>query len=425
VQFDVLTSLSRDFSPAMPPAASLEDAFLKVVDQAFAASYPSHPEFDPVADEVTTRNFETMRGYVEKASTHRDGRVPTNPGNDRRVVRRIAGPLRVGKATEDHYLFGEDSFAYWAGELDRAAQAANPVTVGTLQTHIDGVTPAWGLRPEARDLVIAAWALLRKRAWFEAGAAITPPALGRMRTNIELRAEELPEEQAWDDARANASKLFGYTMPRTYLTGANVAEFATQVRAKANESISEFRYLSEELAAAHQRLGTTAGAGDRLTAAQELQTLLETLHRTEGNVALIDALAGVSLPVALETAGQIRNDAARDTRALRNFRWRLVEKLLPATEQGGESGDEARVIARRLQDAIAIPGRTLGDELASAEGKLVEWVVEPTPELPKPDPKKPSGESTVASADDLKKLTSALTEISKEHKRIHVRWWVE
>jgi hypothetical protein len=424
-QFDVLTSLSRDFSPAMPPAASLEDAFLKVVNQAFAASYPNHPEFDPTADEVTARNFETMRDYVEKASTHRDGRVPTDPGNDRRVVRRIAGPLRIGKATEDHYLFGEDSFAYWAGELDRAAQAADPVTVGALQTYIDAVAPAWGLRPEARDLVIAAWALLRKRAWFEAGAAITPPALGRMRTNIELRAEELPEQQVWDDARTNASKLFGYTMSRTYLTGANVAEFATQVRVKANESISELGYLGEELAAAHQRLGTTAGAGDRLTAAQELQTLLETLHRTVGNVALIDAVAGVSLPVALETAGQIRNDAARDTRALRNFRWKLVEKLLPATERGGEAGDEARTIARRLQNAIAIPGRALGDELSSAEGKLVEWVVEPTPEPPKPDPTKPSGESTVSSAGDLQKLTSALTEISKEHKRIHVRWWVE
>ncbi|MGB0972431.1 MAG: DUF6079 family protein, partial [Mycobacterium sp.] len=34
-QFDVLTSLSRDFEPAMPPAASLEDALVKLVDQAF------------------------------------------------------------------------------------------------------------------------------------------------------------------------------------------------------------------------------------------------------------------------------------------------------------------------------------------------------------------------------------------------------
>ena len=80
-----------------------------------------------------------------------------------------------------------------------------------------------------------------------------------MRPNIELRAEELPEQQAWDDARTNASKLFGYTMPRTYLTGANVADFATQVRAKANESISDLGYLIDELDTAHRRLGPGAG----------------------------------------------------------------------------------------------------------------------------------------------------------------------
>src|SRR3984893_12394560 len=193
----------------------------------------------PIADEVTARNFETVRDYVEQASTNRDGRVPTNPGNDRKVMRRVASPLRVGKATEDHYLFGEDSFAYWAGELDRAAHASTPLTVGALQQHIDAITPAWGLRPEARDLVISAWALLRKRAWFNAGAACPPPALGRISPSIELRAEDLPEQRAWDDARSNSSKLFGYTIPRTYLTGANVADFSTQIRTRATEGTSQ------------------------------------------------------------------------------------------------------------------------------------------------------------------------------------------
>jgi hypothetical protein len=427
MQFDVLTSLSRDFDPAMPPAASLEDAFVKIVDQSFTATYPNHPMFDPLTDEVTARNFETVRDYVEKASTHRDGRVPTNPGNDRKVVRRVAGPLRLGKATEDHYLFGEDSFAYWAGELDRAAHATTPLTVGALQQHIDSVTPSWGLRPESRDLVISAWALLRKRAWFEAGGAITPPALGRMRPNIELRAEELPEQQAWDDARTNASKLFGYTIARTYLTGANVADFAAQVRAKANESVSELGYLIEELDGAHHRLDTAAEADDRLAAAQALRDFVEKLHSTSGNVAVIDAMAGIALPVALETAGQIRSDSARDTRALRNFKWKLVEKLRPATERAGEAGDDARAIEKRLQDAISIPGRSLSDELAAAENNLVAWVVdEPVPPQPPSPDDEPSGKSVLASAADIKALTSKLTDaMTKDHRKIHVHWWVE
>ncbi|NTY62303.1 DUF6079 family protein [Mycolicibacterium sphagni] len=428
-QFDVLTSLSRDFSPAMPPAASLEDALLKLVDQAFTTTYPSHPAFDPADDEVTARNYETVRDYVEQASAHRDGRIPTNPGTDRKAVRRVAAPLRIGKATEDHYLFGEDSFAYWAGELDRAALTVDPVTIGALQNHVDGITPAWGLSPEARDLVISAWALLRKRAWFEAGQAITPPALGRMRPNIELRAEELPEPQAWDDARSNSSKLFGYTMPRTYLTGANAAEFATQIRSKATEGTSQLSYLNDELRTAYQRLGMTAGGGDRLTSAQALQSLLDTLQATAGTVPVINAVASIDLPVAPETAGQIRSDAARDTQALRSFRWKLVEKLHQGVDRSDDSGDSARAIEKALHEAISIPGRSLSDELSSVENKLVAWVVDDgtgAPPSPPPPPGKPKGDVTLKGAADLRALTADLQKAVSEHgNRVHVRWWVE
>ena len=420
LQFDVLTSLSREFNPQLPPAATLEDAFLRIVDQAYSASFPAHPKFEPAADEVTVRNFETVRDYIEKAATHREGRVPSNPGNDRKVLRRIAEPLRIGKATEDHYLFGEDSFAFWATELDRAAQDSGPLTVGTLHAHIKALGPAWGLRSEAADLVISAWALLRKRAWFEAGTAIGVPALGRLRPNIELRAEELPEQQAWDTARTNAAKLFGYTIARTYLTGANVAEFAAQVRAKATESVAELGSLSTELGEAHHRLGTDAGQDDRLAAARALRDFVETLHRTAGNVAVIDAMATVDLPVAAETAGQIRADAARDTRALRNFRWQMVEKLRSAAQRGDDNGDRARAIQRSLRDAVAIPGRSLNDELAAAENTLVAWLVADDGTTPPP----PSGKSTLNSAADLTALTAALNEaITKDHKTIQVHWW--
>lgn len=424
-QFDVLTSLSRDFQPQLPPASGLEGAFVDIVEQAYAATYPQHPEFDPAAEEVTARNFETVRDYVEKAAAHRDGRVPTNPGPDRKTVRRVAGPLRVGKATEDHFLFGEDSFAYWAAELDRAAQAADPVTVGALQSHIDAMTPAWGLRPEARDLVIAAWALLRKRAWFEAGAAVTPPALGRLRPNIELRAEQLPDQDTWDAARTNAAKLFGYTIPRTYLTGANVAEFAAQVRTQAGESVSELTHLVGELDKAHQRLGAEVGDDDRLAAARALHEQAQRLQNTAGNVVLIDAIAGLTLPVALETAAQIRADAARDTRSLRNFQWPLADALHAATGRSGADGDQARAIGKRLQESIAIPGRDLSDELTSAENDLVRWVVDNKPVDP-PTPPEPSGQQVLASAEDIATLTATLKDaVTKDHKTVHVQWWVQ
>ncbi|BBZ54540.1 MULTISPECIES: DUF6079 family protein [Mycobacteriaceae] len=425
-QFDVLTSLSRDFQPKMPPAASLEDAFTKIVDQAYGATYPSHPLFEPEAEELTARNFETVRDYVEQASTHRDARVPTNAG-DRKVLRRIAGPLQVGKATEDHFLFSETSFTFWAQELDRAAAAATPVTVGALQRHINDLSPRWGLRSEARDLVLSAWALLRKRAWFEAGSAITAPALGRMRPNIELRAEELPAQQAWDSARIKASKLFGYTSPRSYLTGANVAEFADQVRARAANSISEVNHLIDQLKSAHHQLEFAPGDGDRLTTALALRTFIETLSSTSGNVAAITTMADVSLPVGLETAGQILADADRDHRAQRAFKWDLLRKLKTGTERAGEAGDSARAIWSALQNAISVPGRSLSDELSSGLDKLVTWVVQDEPVTPPPPPPGPTrSEVVLNSPADLSGLQEQLTTaLAEPGKTVHVHWWVE
>lgn len=430
-QFDVLTSLSRDFQPKMPPAASLEDAFTKIADQAYAATYPNHPVFEPEAEELTPRNFETVREYVEQASTHPEARVPTSP-SDRKVLRRIADPLHLGKATEDHFLFSETSFAFWAQELDRAAATADPVTVGALQRHVDNLSPAWGLRPEARDLVISAWALLRKRAWFEAGSAVAAPRLGSLRPNIELRAEELPEQPVWDRARSNASKLFGYTSPRTFLTGANVAEFADQVRGKAAAGLSALNNLVSELETAHQRLELAPGDSDRLTVAQALRAFAEDLSGTSGNVAAINTMAAVLLPVGLETGGQVLADADRDYRATRAFQWELLRKLKTGTERAGEAGDSARVIWSALQNAVSIPGRSLSDELASGLNQLVAWVVEDEPVTPPPPRTGPGpqtnhrSEVVLNSPSDLAGLQEQLTSaLAEPGKTVHVHWWVE
>jgi hypothetical protein len=450
---EVLVSLSKDFQPKLPAALGLLDAFEKVVDQAFAATFPAHPQFESATEEITARQFETVRGYVEQACAHRDGRVPTMPGADRKIVRRVAAPLRVGKATEDHFLFGEDTFAFWAGELDRAAaESGSTVTVGALQRRIDSLSPAWGLRPEARDLVVSAWALLRKRAWFEAGAPIAAPPLGRMRESIELRAEELPEQAAWDTARTRAAELFGYTMPRTYLTGANVADFAQQVRVRAAEKRGDLSELIRELTAAHGRLGFAAGSNDRLTAATELAQALDQVQATAGNVAVIDQLAALTLPVAVSTAGQIRAEAARDVRALRDFKWRLLDKVQAAAEESGTRSDTARELLRRLRETISVPGKSLAEELGHRENRVVDWVVGETPTpapappsagMPTPEPapsttRQPRSEPessrpvtdpetvTLHGLGDVDEVTDQLrAAFARYGSRVRVKWWVQ
>lgn len=133
-------------------------------------------------------------------------------------------------------------------------------------------------------------------------------------------------------------------------------------------------------------------------------------------------MASAELPAALETAARIRTDAPTDSRTLRSFKWQLVEALTPATAQSGESGDNARAIQKLLRDAIAIPGRTLSDELATAENSLITLVVGKPP-TPKPENR---GEKVLTNAEDVSSLVQDLTDaVTKENKTIHVHWWVE
>ncbi|WP_158726429.1 DUF6079 family protein [Tomitella fengzijianii] len=436
-------ALSRDFSPRLPAAQTLGEAFEKIADQAFGALYPSHPRFDPPGDEITARQFETVRGYVEKAVADRDGRVPTMPGADRAIVRRVAGPLRVGKATEDHFLFGEDSFAFWAGVVDRVdATSEGPVTVGALQYRIEALTPPWGLRPEARDLVVAAWALLRGRAWFENGRPVEAPKLGALRESIELRAEELPAAVAWEKARLAASSLFGYTMKKTFLTGANVAEFAGAVRDRATDAAPAVRDLAGRLEKACADLALGAGgSGDRPAVTRRLAEFLHGVHATAGNVAVIDALAELDLPVAETTAGNLLAEAPADSAAMRGFQWPLLRSAVDAQEQPGERGDGAREITAQAGRAFTVVGAPLAEQLSALTRRAVAWVTDPGPTPPPPPvvdpPPPPPGDEadppvtdpekvTLRGVDDLDTLQRRLREAVARHgARVHVTWWVE
>ncbi|NIL92568.1 hypothetical protein RhoFasSB10_04929 [Rhodococcus fascians] len=389
-QYEALSSLSRDLRPTLPPAANLLDALTKIVDQAYSTIYPRHPEFAPVDEEVTTRQLELVRNYIESAASHREGRVPTEPGVDRKACQRVAGPLSVGKATEDHYLFGAETFAFWETELNRAA-ASEPVTVGALQKHIDNLTPAWGLKPEVRDLVIFAWSQLKKRAWVEAGAAIPAPALGKLRPAIELRAETLPDQSDWDRAQAHAAKLLGYTLARNFLTGANVAEFASQVRSMAGEGIETLTALSGHLATAEGALSLSSSARARSQAVREIDELLRGLNRTASNIDLISKLASADLSVALETAAQIRTESDRDTKSLTQFHWTLVPLVISGGEGDSSRAEQARTIYQLLSDAISTPGGGLARKLSDLGVRIAEWVAGGGPGDP---PHTPSGGGT-------------------------------
>lgn len=436
---EALMSLSRDFSPRPPVGVDLGRAFDNLIDQAFQASYPAHPNFEPGNTEVTVKQLTTVREYVEKATTHPDGRVPVLP-NDRDILRRICVPLRVGKPTETHFLFGDDTFTYWAGEFDRAVVRAGgdphaPIAVGQLRAAIK---EDWGLRSEVTDLVISAWALHSKRAWYESGMPLPTPAIGKLRDHLELRPEPLPTPDKWNTAVKRAGELLGVAVANTYLTGANVADFAGKVREEAKGRVRSAANLVDELRGAYTRLGLSQGNGDRLTTAEQALGFVRKLGDIDGPVDLINAIADAQFSANDSTVGRSLAHADVVVRALASQDWQRFEPVRQAETGGDERAEQARDIVRRLRDGVIANEmvHSLATVVRTAEDDTFRWLAKSSPTPPEPptqepgpdpEPEPPVRDSvTVRSVDDLATVRQELARLLSEHgKDVHVEWWVE
>ena len=125
----VLVSLDPSFSPAAPVGADLAAAFGNLIDQAFSATYPGHPRFEPADVEVTVRDLAAVYAHVERAVADPDGRVRLEgdiaggPPGRQRPAGRTAG--------ETHFLFGDDRFIPGA----RSSSGRRPGTACSRRTR--------------------------------------------------------------------------------------------------------------------------------------------------------------------------------------------------------------------------------------------------------------------------------------------------
>lgn len=386
-----LKSLDRRFTPANPVGATLGQAFRNLLDQAFEAVYPAHPGFEPGDVEVKARDLKVVARYVASSVTEIDKRVELQ--SDAAVVRRIAEPLGVGKATEMHYLLGDDRFTPWGQEIERAlgrrareqnVSADGPVTVGELRAWIGEVQPAYGLREEVADLVVIAWAALRQRAWFHHGVSLpAAPDPGSLSPAMELRVQDMPSPDEWEAARTVAGAMLGVPAA-AYLTAPAVADFVSQVTAKARDLAQTTPDLVPALEAVYQRLGI--GDGDRLRTARACAALVQQLRNLEG-VKLVQAVAAPSLGDATPTAaGKSLSSAAAVAAAVNRFSWQRLDPLRQAANAEGSRAASAAAVVNGVRDAlehdeIVTP---IATALSACEDGIFAWLAdgrtEPSPE---------------------------------------------
>jgi hypothetical protein len=434
----VLVSLDPSFAPASPVGADLGAAFGNLVDQAFTATYPAHPKFEPPGAEVSVRDLLAVYAHVERAVADPDGRVRLE--GDIQAVRRVANPLGVGFAAETHFLFGDDRFTPWGAAFERGLardglQPQDTVTVGRLRTWIDAIRPTMGLKDEVADLVILAWAALRQRAWYLHGAPIAPPRPGALQAATELRPEPMPAPGDWAAATSRVEALFGLHV-NPYLNTTAVTELMTKVRDYVDPLLGPAGELVLQLEAAYQRLGLPEGESGRLPTARAAASLTGDLRRAAaaGNrVRLVELLAADRLPgTEAATASSLRS-AGVVTGALRAFPWDRLAPLRAAARQHGDPrGQAAARILDDLQNALGADeiAQALPRVLRETDDAIFDWLAggqPPPPPPPPPPPRRaPHGSGTRPKGAANETVISQLGRFLRDHadEQVVVEWRV-
>ena len=397
----ILVSLDRGFRPAAPVGADLGAAFGNLVDQAFSATYPSHPRFEPGDAEVTVRELSAVYAHVERAVTDPDGRVKLE--GDISAVRRVANSLGVGKAGETHFLFGDDRFTPWAAEFERAAtraglQPQDAVTAGRVRQWIGAMEPPYGLRDEVADLIVLAWAALRQRAWYHYGSPIVPPGPGKVRPEMELRPEPLPVPADWELAAARAEKIFGIRA-NPYLTAASVAALAGQLTERAAAAADSAYHLVSQLEAAYQhlRISPDEPAG-RLRTARACVSLVDGIRRAPDRVSVITSLARAALPATEAVVASSLSQAGGVADAIKSFPWGRLGPLMTAAQRDDDRGRTAGHILAGVRKAVQADefAARLPAALAGTDQAIFDWLADGQPKPPpddvlRPGPVKPGG----------------------------------
>lgn len=373
----VLASLDNGLGVRKPVGATLREAFDHVVEQAYSSSYPDHPQFEPGDKAITVAQLKMVHDHLVRAAQHPEGRVQIT--GSIRDVQGITKQLQVGLATEVNFLFQEDRFQAWNKTFEqglgaRSADHQAPVTVAEMREWLKRSDRRHGLRQEVADLVILAWGLLRRRAWYLHGSPLpTAPAPGTLTDQMELRTTDLPTESEWQDFRTVAGQVFG-TQTNPYLTPDAVARAVDDVHGSAQALTHHARQLVAALDTV-SRTQPAAPGSQREQTARVAAHLVERLSASSG-VALIRILTQPEYAGKAPVVGRSLRAAADCVAALGAFNWSLVSSLRDGANTEGALAVQAAALVTKLEDAIAhdelvIP---LAPAIASFQSGAVVWL---------------------------------------------------
>ncbi|MFE7129418.1 phage resistance protein [Streptomyces sp. NPDC057638] len=344
---------------------SLHDGIRHVAGTLLAHQYPAHPDFDPDATATAVKSADTRKVFthVRAAAEARDGRVEV-PAADRKLMQRIAGPLRLGQQKEAYFELSR----YWADHFRRLASpqgSTGDLSLITLTDWTDKPDPR-GLPDFLSRLVVAAFAEMDDRVWVRGGTVLDPaPELSAIKDHDALRSQPLPAESDWDTARQRFETVFGQKAP-ALRRGRMVNQFARQIieaaRAHRDHAVDLVHQL--EAHASFLGLDQTADTG-RLALARRSLQLLDALTAEAGKGAAgakktVETLASFDLgETSADRYGTSIKQARGVAEAVASAPWSTLELAAGLGPEGAALLDSLRNVARDdqrtadLRDALA------------------------------------------------------------------------
>ncbi|MFF8915625.1 phage resistance protein [Streptomyces sp. NPDC015032] len=354
---------------------SLRDGLRHVAGKLLADQFPDHPDLDPDNTGIPLKAADARKVFphIQAAAEARDGRTEV-PAQDRKLLQRIAGPLRLGQQKEAYFELS----LYWADhfrQLARERGVTGDLSVITLTDWTDLPQPR-GLPDFLTRLVVASFAEMDDRVWVRGGMPLDPaPELSQIKDVDTLRSQPRPSEEGWETARLRFETIFGKPAP-TLRRGRMVNQFARQIieQARLHEDYAVALVTKLEEHAGFLQLDATDESG-RLPLARRSVELLKTLTRTAGQGAAgakktVDALAAFDLgQVGADRFGSSITQAKDVARALTDASWTTLEL---ATNEG----PEGQALLDSLRNAAGDDQRTspLPDALARTQREVLALI---------------------------------------------------
>jgi hypothetical protein len=401
-----------------PVSTSLRTCMESLAGELLRHRYPRHPEFTEL---ISRADLSHTFDQVSLALQDPNGRLENVEAPMRRVLTKVTGPLGLGTMYQAHFVADLEGWKDLV-ERRRAEAGATTMTVGQVRRWLDAAdVPAErrGLTREVGDLVILLVAAATNRVLLDGGQPVGRPEIGRVRDEWELRAQELPSPEVWQEALRRAADMG--VVPASRLRSAlAVADLGQRIHGEIVAGrAGAVRDLVARLEAAYARMGI-GEPGNRLRTARAAAVLVEELRRRADHAP--EVLAACELPTTAAALGTSIAQAGRVGEELDRMNWELVRHVGELDSRWAADAEalRQRLTEGLLADELTIPlVRRLRDTTVAATDLLARATRTTLPPPLPPEPP-PPGIDRAAAERQLHQLRERL----RSEARLDLTWQI-